>query len=62
MGTHLLVQSHNVVPEVGAPGGDHDLDVQVLAELDRDLTCLERQLSGGDDDHACRESRNIIIN
>lgn len=42
-----LIKTHDVVPQVGAACGGHDLDPsQVLAELNADLAHLQGQLSG----------------
>lgn len=46
-----LVQPHDVVSQVGAPGGGHDLhSPQVFADLDADLAHLQGQLTRGHHD------------
>lgn len=41
-----LVKTHDVIPQIGATCGSHDLDTsQVLAELNADLAHLQGQLS-----------------
>lgn len=41
-----LIKTHDVIPQVGAPCGSHDLDPsEVLAELNADLAHLQGQLS-----------------
>ena len=53
-----LVQAHDVVPQVGAPGGGHDLHpAHVLADLDADLTDLQGELPGGYHHHGYRDGR-----
>lgn len=54
LGVTRLVQAHDVVPQVGASGGRHDFDsAHVFADLDADLTHLQRQLTGRHHDHGC---------
>lgn len=48
-----LIQSHDVIAEVGATCGRHHLDsAHVFADLDADLAHLQSQFSGGNDDHS----------
>ena len=49
---HLLVDAHDVVLQARSPRRAHDPDAQMLANLRGDLGRLQRQLAGGDDDHA----------
>lgn len=49
-----LVQAHDVIPQVGASRGGHDLHpAQVLTDLDADLAHLQGQLTRGHQHHSC---------
>ena len=49
MTSTCLIETHDVIPQVGSPSGNHDLDPsKVLAELNADLAHLQGQLSCGD--------------
>lgn len=51
-GRTSLIQTHDVVSQVGAPGGGHDLDSsQVFGYLDGDLADLQGQLTCGNQNH-----------
>lgn len=55
-----LIQTHDVISQVGAPGGGHDFDSsQVFAELDADLAHLQCQLTSGHHDNGWRGKMNI---
>lgn len=46
-----LIEPHDVITEVGPPGGCHHLNpTHVFANLDADLAHLQSQFSGGDND------------
>ncbi|GMT19360.1 hypothetical protein PFISCL1PPCAC_10657 [Pristionchus fissidentatus] len=45
------VEAHDVITEISASSGNHDLEFYVLAQLNTDLRSLESQFSGGNDDH-----------
>lgn len=46
-----LIQAHDVISKISAPGGCHDFNSsQVFADLDTDLTHLQRQLTSGHHD------------
>lgn len=47
-----LIQAHDVISQVGAPGGGHDFhSSQVFADLDADLAHLQSQLTSGHHDN-----------
>ena len=57
-----LVQAHDVVPQVGAAGGGHDLDpAHVLADLNADLTDLQGKLPGGYHHHGYGEKESEVM-
>jgi len=47
---HLLLQAHDVLLEVSAARGRHDLAAHVLRDLDADLASLQRELASRHDD------------
>lgn len=47
---HLLLQSHDVLLQVGSAGGGHDLAAHVFGDLDANLRSLEGQLTSWHDD------------
>ena len=52
-----VVQPHDVIAQGGSPSGDHDLHLEMLAQLLADLGVLEGQLTRGHQDHGCRAGR-----
>ena len=49
---HLLLQTQDVLLEVGTTGGGHDLAAHVLGDLNANLTCLQGELTGWNDDQS----------
>lgn len=55
-----LIKTHYVIPQVGAPSGNHDFDAsKVLAELNADLTHLQGQLSCGNHYYGWIETKMV---
>lgn len=48
----LLLQAQDVLLEVGTTSGGHDLASHVLGDLDANLTCLQGELTGWNDDQS----------
>lgn len=53
-----LIKTHDVIPQVGAPSGNHDFDPsKVLAELNADLAHLQGQFSCGNHYYGWNETK-----
>jgi len=58
---HGAVKAHDVVPQDGAPGGDHDFHAQILAHLLANLRGLEGQLAGGDQNQGWKGGVHTLV-